>query len=109
MRSPESRKPRADRSAPSEVPTFKNEAEAAAFWDSHSPLDYPGEWVEAKKVEVKRPLGHILAVRLDAGTIDKLAALARRKGLGPSTLARMWLLERLAEIEEQAQASSNPA
>ena len=42
-----------------------------------------------------RSLIHTLAVRLDARTIDRLAAVARKKGLGPSTLARMWLLERL--------------
>jgi hypothetical protein len=38
---------------------------------------------------------HVLAVRLDAKTIDRLAAVGRKKGIGPSTLARTWLLERL--------------
>ena len=40
---------------------------------------------------------NILAVRLDAHTIDRLAEVGRAKGLGPSTLARMWLLERLEQ------------
>jgi hypothetical protein len=58
-------------------------------------------------VEVKRPtmaqapLTHTLAVRLDAETIDTLAAIGASKGVGPSTLARMWLIERLAS-ERQA-------
>ncbi len=82
------------------VPVFRDEQEAAAFWETHSPLDYPEHWVEAGEATVQRPLGHILAVRLDAQTIGKLAALARRKGIGPSTLARMWILERLTELEE---------
>ncbi len=81
------------------VPTFRDEQEAAAFWETHSPLDYPDHWAEAGEVNARRPLGHILAVRLDAPTLDKLSALARRKGIGPSTLARMWILERLEEAQ----------
>ncbi len=50
---------------------------------------------------MERPLGHILAVRLDSHTINKLATIGRKKGIGPSTLARMWLLERLSELEDQ--------
>ena len=42
-----------------------------------------------------RPLAHILAVRLDASTIAQLGDIGRKKGVGASTLARMWLLERL--------------
>ena len=37
------------------VPSFKDETEAAAFWDTHSPLDYPEEFREAQ-VEFSRPL-----------------------------------------------------
>ena len=83
------------------LPGFRSLEEEAQFWETHSPLDYPQEWVEVKRGKAGRQLGHILAVRLDAPTIDKLASLTRKKGIGPSTLARMWLLERLAEAEEQ--------
>jgi hypothetical protein len=79
------------------VPRFKSLEEEAEFWDKHSPLEFEDEWVEVKRVKVARPLGHILAVRLDARTIDRLAEVGRAKGLGPSTLARMWLLERLEQ------------
>ena len=86
---------RTPRSRP--IPQFKSLEEEAEFWDKHSPLDFPDEWVEVKRVKVARPLGHILAVRLDARTVDRLAEVGRAKGLGPSTLARMWLLERLEQ------------
>jgi hypothetical protein len=33
---------------------------------------------------VARPLSHIVAVRLDARTIDRLAEVRRAKGLGPA-------------------------
>jgi len=79
------------------LPRFKSLDEEAEFWDKHSPLDFPDEWVEVKRVKVAQPLSHILAVRLDARTIDRLAEVGRTKGLGPSTLARMWLLERLKQ------------
>jgi hypothetical protein len=79
------------------LPRFKSLEEEAEFWDKHSPLEFEDEWVEVKQVKVARPLGHILAVRLDARTIDRLAEVGRAKGLGPSTLARMWLLERLEQ------------
>jgi hypothetical protein len=79
---------------PKKIPRFKSRQEEAEFWDTHSPLDY-GEWTEVKRFNVAKPLVHILAVRLDAKTIDRLAAVGRKKGIGPSTLARMWLLERL--------------
>lgn len=97
----------------SRVPTFKSQEEETAFWESHSPLDYPEHWKEVKQVKVQQPLGHILGVRLEAKVIDELAAIAQRKGIGPSTLARMWLMERLdQERQEQApgkQSAEEPA
>ncbi len=82
--------------------------EEAAFWDNCSPLDYPSDWVEAHPLTTERPSGHILAVRLDATTIDTLAGLARRKGIGPSTLARMWILERLTDEGVELPAKDQP-
>ena len=91
------------------MPSIRDEREAAAVLESNSPLDHPEQWVESEEVKAERPLSHILAVRLDARTIDRLATLARRKGIGPSTLARMWLLERLAELEEAQERAGGPA
>ena len=31
------------------IPKFKTEEEEACFWDTHSPLDYPGEFVDVKE------------------------------------------------------------
>jgi hypothetical protein len=70
--------------------------EEAAFWDAHSPLDYPDTWVPAKEARSRPGLQHMLAVRVDADRIAALGAVARKNGVGPSTLARMWPLERLA-------------
>jgi hypothetical protein len=86
-----------------QVPRFNSIEEEAEFWDTHSPLDYPDYWKQAKVVKAQRPLAHILAVRLDAKVVGELSAIAERKGIGPSTLARIWLMERL-EDERQEQA-----
>ncbi len=87
------------RKAKSRIPRFKSYEEEAEFWDTHSTTEFEGEFVEVK-IEVARPLIHTLAVRMDAKTIDRLAAVGRKKGIGPSTLARMWLLERLDQEQE---------
>jgi len=83
--------------AKSRIPRFKSIEEEAEFWDTHDTTEFEDEFVEVKRVFVARPLIHTLAVRMDARTIDRLAVVGRKKGMGPSTLARMWLLERLED------------
>ena len=78
------------------IPEFKNREEEAEFWETHDTTEFEDEFKEVR-VRVAQRLSHILAVRLDARTIDRLAEVGRAKGLGPSTLARMWLLERLEQ------------
>jgi hypothetical protein len=82
----------------SRVPAFADEQEMAAFWDTNSPLDYPDDFEE-----VDLTIGHParkrgLTVKLEQGTIDRLAGIARKQGIGPSTLARMWILEHLDSL-----------
>jgi len=46
----------------------------------------------------------VLTLRLDEPTLDELKEVANSKGLGMSTLVRMWVKERLANsISTQAQ------
>ena len=80
------------------VPRFKSLEEEAKFWETHDTTEFEDEFQEVQ-VKATRPLTHTLAVRLDAATLHRLATAARRKGIGPSTLARMWLLERLDQGE----------
>jgi len=47
------------------------------------------------QVRVKRPLDKVIPVRLDSRAWETLRREASKKGIGPTTLARMWLLERL--------------
>lgn len=55
-------------------------------------------WDESDEVvqaEVKKPLDKVVPVRLTAADWAKLREEARELGIGPTTLARMWILERL--------------
>ena len=76
------------------IPTFANREEEAAFWDNHDLSDY---WDELKPVKLKvaKNLSKGITIRFDAETLKELRRLAQEKGVGPSTLARMWILERL--------------
>jgi hypothetical protein len=53
---------------------------------------------EVVEVEVKRPLDKVIPVRLSADKWEELRAEARELGIGPSTLLRMWVLEKLREV-----------
>ena len=82
---------------PDRVLTFASAEEAGAFWDSHSPEDFPGEFTETR-VQFDRPLiKRGLTVKLSEATITQLREMASAQGIGPSTLVRMWILERLQE------------
>lgn len=88
----------------SRIPEFQSMEEAAEFWDTHSTTEFEDEW-EPVDVEVSPNLGHVLSVRLDRPTFRRLSGIARQKGVGASTLARMWVLEAL---EHEADAKGQP-
>lgn len=50
---------------------------------------------EIVQVEVKKPLDKVIPIRLPAAEWEKLRQEARELGVGPTTLARMWILERM--------------
>jgi len=54
---------------------------------------------EVVKVEVKRPLDKVIPVRLPSDTWEELRREAHELGIGPTTLARMWILERLRQTK----------
>jgi hypothetical protein len=50
---------------------------------------------EVVRVKVKKPLDKVIPVRLPADKWEQIREEARELGVGPTTLARMWILERL--------------
>lgn len=84
------------RKVKSRIPEFKSLEEEANFWDTHAVTDFEDETENVKIVwAVKKARDETLVVRLQKSLKDQLSKTARNKGLNVSTLARMWLIEKL--------------
>jgi predicted DNA binding CopG/RHH family protein len=86
---------------PKRIPEFASIEEEAAFWDTHSTADYEGEFTPVRVRFAKR-LSTGVTIRLDPETLQKLRTAAHEQGIGPTTLIRMWVLERLKQQEASA-------
>lgn len=78
----------------SRIPQFATREEEAAWWDSHDITDYLDE-LKPVRVRFAKNLSEGLTVRLDPETMRELRQRAKRQGIGPTTLIRMWVMERL--------------
>lgn len=87
------------------IPKFKSEKEEARFWDKHSPLDYPDEFVEVDKpfkfaptllkkiIKRREERKRLLTLRIGQRQVNLTKIIAKLKGLGYQTLMRMWIIE----------------
>ena len=76
--------------------------EIARFWDEHDSADYWDQMEEAR-VEVKEPLDETLSIKIHLADLARLKALARKQGLGHTTLVRAWIKEKLErEMKKKA-------
>ena len=78
----------------SRIPEFSSYQEEARWWETHSLADYQDEF-KTVKVRFAKNLSEGLHVRLDPETLMKLRVEAKEKGIGPTTLVRMWVKEQL--------------
>ena len=74
------------------IPEFASIEEEAAFWDTHSTADYEGEF-KPVRMRFAKKLSEGLTIRLDPETLAKVRAEAQERGIGATTLIRMWVLE----------------
>jgi predicted DNA binding CopG/RHH family protein len=87
----------------SRIPEFTSREEEAKFWETHPISDYMDEF-EIVEARFAKNLSHGLTIRLDPETLHKVRSLARKKGIGATTLIRMWILEDLEKLEQQQAA-----
>ena len=103
------------------IPWFENIEEEAEWWDTHDAAEFRhlftpvqvkigGELADqiAKHREEQSQLGLVekLTLRLDPTDRAALSSVAKRKGVGTSTLVRMWIKEHLeAEAARESKAS----
>lgn len=80
----------------SKIPEFKSLEEEARFWDTHDITDFKDEFKDVEMVfDLEKPKEETLVIRLQNSVKKKLEKTARNKGINLSTLARMWIIERL--------------
>ncbi len=72
---------------------FKSYEEEANFWDTHSALDEINEGTLVGFHQANK--SGTLTIRFDPKDIQKLREKAFHLGVGPTTLARVWVKERL--------------
>ena len=79
------------------IPAFNSIEEEAAFWDTHDTTEFTDQELRPVKITVGAELAERLILRLDKADRELLAQRAKAMGIGPSTLARIWLKERLRQ------------
>ena len=87
------------------IPEFKTIEQEAEFWDTHDLADY---WDEFKPVKVRfaKNLSESITIRFEPETLAQLRSLAHERGIGPTTLARMWILEHLPKKQKRTKRDS---
>jgi predicted DNA binding CopG/RHH family protein len=97
----QARTPRRTHTRVSRIPEFASVQEEAEWWDTHDITDYLDE---LRPVQVRfaanlsgKSLSRGLTIRFDDESLAELRRRAHEKGIGPTTLARMWILERLKQ------------
>lgn len=86
----------------SKIPKFRSYKEETKFWDTHNITDFEDETEDVDIVfELNKPRDETLILRLQKNVKKKLEKAARSKGLNVSTLARMWLMEKLQSVRTQ--------
>jgi hypothetical protein len=94
-------KPKLVNTRVSRIPEFASVQEEAEWWDTHDITDYLDELKPVQVLFAKNLSGQVLSrgitIRFDDESLAELRRRAQEKGIGPTTLARMWILERLKQ------------
>lgn len=85
-----------------QVPKFKSIEEEAEFWDTHSTEDFPDYWEPVTDIKFSKNLVSVYEgkapINFDKETVEAINKIAKKKGVGTSTAARMLIRERLSEL-----------
>lgn len=89
-------------------PTFKSDAQEAAFWDSHDSTEYIDYSNSRRMVFPKlKPSTETISLRLPKSLLDQLKTLANKRDVPYQTLLKLFVLERVqAELHLKASKAS---
>jgi hypothetical protein len=93
-----------------DIPSFASEEEEARYWSEHELGDKMLDSMESLGEDVLPPprtVARPVSVRFETQLLDRLRALARRRGVRYQTLLKQFVLERLYE-EEQREGLVHP-
>ena len=82
------------------IKPFKTLEEEANFWDTHSVLDEINDGTLVGFHQAKK--SDTITLRIDKNSLQKLREDAFQKGIGPTTLARMWIMEKLKSLPRKS-------
>jgi len=82
---------------PKPISPFNTLDEEAEFWDTHDTADL-GKVPLLSLPLIEPEKEEVLSLRVQRSVKDRLQKAARSKGINPTTLARMWIIERLNAI-----------
>ncbi|MDP1569613.1 MAG: BrnA antitoxin family protein [Vicinamibacterales bacterium] len=82
---------------PKAVPAFKTEAEERRFWETHDTTAYV-DWSAAKPARFPnlKPSTETISLRLPAGLLADLKALANKQDVPYQSLLKVFLADRVA-------------
>ncbi|HEY3356083.1 MAG TPA: CopG family antitoxin [Polyangia bacterium] len=90
----------------SKLPRFRSDEEERAFWAAHSVEEFSAELKELD-VEIRPARTEQIALRLYKEDLEALREVARKKGVGHTTLARSILEQWLARVREKLEAAGH--
>ncbi|MFY9260740.1 MAG: BrnA antitoxin family protein [Gallionella sp.] len=78
------------------LPTFANEAEERAFWESNDSADYV-DWTKAKRVVLPnlKPTTKTISLRLPQHLLDAIKTAANSRDVPYQSLIKVWLQEKV--------------
>jgi predicted DNA binding CopG/RHH family protein len=81
---------------PKRVPTFRSETDERRFWETHDTTDYV-DWSSAQPVRFTnlKPSTETISLRLPAGLLADLKALANKQDVPYQSLLKIFLADRV--------------
>lgn len=79
------------------IPTFANEADERAFWESHDSTEYM-DWTKAQKVHLPhlKPTTQAISLRLPITMLEQIRIAANKRDVPYQSLIKIWLSEKIS-------------
>jgi len=78
------------------IPTFANEAEERAFWESHDSAELL-DWSQAQRVTLPnlKPTTQSISLRLPISLLESIKVAANSRDVPYQSLIKIWLSEKI--------------